>query len=157
MKKDWKTYGLWILGTEAVGALSGFVTKDAQKAFNETARQPPLSPPAIVFPIVWGLLYALMGVSAARVDLSPASARRQNALHLYWIQLVINFFWSLIFFNAQAYGFATIWLALLWAMVVWMILLFYRVDKAAGWLQIPYLLWLTFAMYLCTGVWLLNR
>lgn len=98
-----------------------------------------------------------MGVSAARVDLSPASARRQNALHLYWIQLVINFFWSLIFFNAQAYGFATIWLALLWAMVVWMTLLFYRVDKAAGLLQIPYLLWLTFAMYLCTGVWLLNR
>lgn len=157
MKKDWKTYGLWILGTEAVGALSGFVTKDAQQAFNETARQPPLSPPAMVFPIVWGLLYALMGVGAARVDLSSASARRQNALHLFWIQLVINFFWSLIFFNAQAYGFATIWLALLWALAVWMTLLFYSNDKAAGLLQIPYLLWLTFAMYLCTGVWLLNK
>ena len=72
-------------------------------------------------------------------------------------QLIVNFFWSPIFFNAQAFGFAFLWLVLLWVLVLLMILSFRKIDKTAAWLQIPYLLWLTFAAYLSFGVWLLNR
>lgn len=158
MKKHiWKTYAFWILITEAVGALSGWLTKEGMKTFNETVLQPPLSPPAFLFPIVWGILYALMGISAARIYLSPQSHARSRGLNLYIAQLVVNFFWSLIFFNAQAFGFAFLWLLLLWALVLCMILTFRNIDPISAKLQIPYLLWLTFAAYLTFGVWFLNR
>lgn len=88
--------------------------------------------------------------------MAPDSTDKQRGLNLFIIQLVINFFWSLIFFNAQAYGFAFLWLLLLWVLVLWMIISFNRVDSAAALLQIPYLLWLTFAAYLSYGVWKLN-
>ena len=77
-------------------------------------------------------------------------------MNLFVLQRVVNFFWSLIFFNAQAFGFALIWLLLLWTLVLWMIVEFRQVDKLAGNIQIPYLIWLTFAAYLNWGVWKLN-
>ncbi len=158
MKKiNWKPYVFWILGTEAIGALSGFLTREGSKIFNEVAAQPPLSPPAILFPIVWGILYALMGFSAARIYTAAPSPARSRGLNLYIVQLVFNFFWSQIFFNAHAYGFAALWLLVLWVLVLWMILAFYKADPLAAYLQIPYLLWLTFAAYLNIGVWWLNR
>jgi tryptophan-rich sensory protein len=89
--------------------------------------------------------------------LAPSSSDRSNGLNLFIAQLVVNFFWSLIFFNAQAYGFAFLWLLLLWALVLAMILTFRKVDPLAAYLQIPYLLWLSFAAYLNLGVWYLNR
>ena len=97
-----------------------------------------------------------MGISAARVSLASPSPQRHSGLNLFIAQLVVNFFWSLIFFNAQAYGFAVLWLLLLWGLVLWMVLTFYKVDPLAAYLQLPYLLWLTFAAYLNIGVWLLN-
>ena len=153
----WKVYLLWILFTEAVGGLSGWLTREGSRFFSQSVAQPPLSPPALVFPIVWALLYALMGISAARVYLTAPSPERSKSLNLYIVQLVVNFFWSLIFFNAQAYGFAFVWLLLLWALVLVMILQFRRVDPPAANIQIPYLIWLTFAAYLNLGVWYLNR
>ena len=156
-KQNWKTYLFWIGLSEAVGILSGLLSREGTMAFSQTAIQPPLSPPAILFPIVWSILYALMGVSAARVWLSQPSQDRSNGLNLFVAQLVVNFFWSLIFFNAGAYGFAFLWLLLLWALVFAMILTFRKVDPLAAYLQIPYLLWLTFAAYLNFGVWYLNR
>lgn len=156
-KSTWKTYAFWILAAEAVGGLSGWLSSDGMKLYNETVLQPPLSPPSFLFPIVWGILYALMGIGAARIWLSPPSAERSKGLNIFVTQLVVNFFWSLIFFNAQAFGFAFLWLLLLWALVLWMILVFYRTDPLAGLLQIPYLIWLTFAAYLNFGVWYLNR
>ena len=152
----WKGYGFWILLAEAVGALSGWLSRDGTAAFSETAVQPPLSPPGILFPIVWGILYLLMGISAARISQSPPSLSRSRGLNLWIIQLVVNFFWSPIFFNAQAYGFAFFWLLLLWILVLLMILSFRKIDPLAAWLQLPYLLWLTFAAYLNAGVWYLN-
>ena len=110
-----------------------------------------------LFPVAWGILYGLMGVSAARIYMAPQSDDRRKGLNLYIAQLIINFFWSLIFFNAQAFGFAFIWLLILWALVLGMILSFRKTDKLAGNLQIPYLLWLTYAAYLSFGVWFLNR
>lgn len=156
-KHNWKTYAVWILITEAVGALSGWLTREGTRIFNESFRQPPLLPPSFIFPLVWGILYALLGISAARIYLSEPSSARSRGLNLYAVQLIVNFFWSIIFFNAQAFGFAFFWLLLLWALVFSMILQFRNVDPTAAKLQIPYLLWLTFAAYLNLGVWYLNR
>lgn len=155
-KGNWKFFALFIGLTEAVGALSGFLTRDGMNYFMENVAQPPLSPPGWVFPVVWGLLYALMGFGAGRIWLSPASRDREKGLNLYVAQLVVNFFWSLIFFNARSYGFALLWLILLWVLVLWMILTFRRADRTAAWLQLPYLAWLTFAAYLNWGIWRLN-
>lgn len=139
-----------------MGALSGWLTREGTQLFSETVAKPPLTPPSLVFPIVWGILYALMGIGAARVSLTEPSEDRSRGLNLFVAQLIVNFFWSLIFFNAQAYGFAFFWLLLLWGLVLWMTLTFRKVDKIAAWLQVPYLLWLTFAAYLNFGVWRLN-
>lgn len=157
MKKgDWKIYALWVVLSEAVGALSGWLSRTGMQAFGEIAVQPPLSPLAILFPAVWTILYALMGIGAARIWLTEDSRSRSRGLNLFVAQLIVNFFWSLIFFNLNAYGFALLWLILLWVLVAKMILAFADTDKLAAWLQIPYLLWLTFAAYLNAGVWLLN-
>ena len=98
-----------------------------------------------------------MGISAARVSLAPPSLARSRGLNLFVIQLAVNFLWSPIFFNAQSFGLAFLWLILLLILVLGMILLFRKADALAAWLQIPYLLWLTFAGYLNLGVWYLNK
>lgn len=154
-KKVW-TYASWIALTEAVGALAGWLTREGTQLYRSAITKPPLSPPAIVFPIVWAILYALMGIGAARVYLSAPSENRSSSLQLYFIQLAVNFFWSIIFFNWQSFGGALLWLIALWVLVLWMILSFRKVDPIAAKLQIPYLLWVTFAGYLNAGVWLLN-
>ena len=102
MKKfPWKTYAAWILLAEAVGGLAGWLTREGTKLYTESIVQPPLSPPAIVFPIVWAVLYALMGVSAARIWMAPPSGDRRLGLRLFAGQLAFNFFWSIIFFGLQ--------------------------------------------------------
>ena len=156
-RATWKPYAFWIVITELVGLLAGLLTREATQIYGTTIQQPPLAPPAIVFPIVWTILYALMGVSAARVYLMPPSVARSRGLLLYLVQLIFNFFWSIIFFNFQAFGLAFVWLVVLWVLILWMIYTFRRVDPLAAWLQIPYLLWVTFAGYLNYGVWMLNR
>lgn len=157
MKTTWKTYLFWILFTQAVGVLSGWLTRDATKFYQTVIRQPPLSPPALVFPIVWTILFTLMGLGAARIYLTPASNARSRALLLFFLQLTFNFFWSILFFNFQLFGFSLLWLLALWVLILLMILAFRQVDPLAAALQIPYLLWVTFAAYLNLGVWLLNR
>lgn len=157
MKGNWKVYTVWILIAEAVGALSGWLSREGMMLYSETVIQPLLAPPMWVFPVVWSVLYALMGISAARVWAAPDSPKRRRGLNLFVAQMVVNFFWSLIFFNLQAFGAGFFWLLLLWALVAWMIFSFYQVDQLAAWLQVPYLVWLTFAAYLSGAVWLINR
>lgn len=152
----WKIYAAWILLAEAVGGLSGWLTRDGAKAYSQSIIQPPLSPPAMVFPIVWGILFALMGIGAARIYLAPPSRERTNSLRIFLLQLAFNFFWSILFFNLQAFGVALVWLLILWGLILWMIVAFRKVDPLAAWMQIPYLLWVTFAAYLNYGVWMLN-
>lgn len=147
----------WILLAEAVGALSGWLTREGTQIYAQTIVKPPLSPPGWVFPVVWAILYVLMGIGAAKVYQAPASKTRSMGLNLFITQLVVNFFWSPIFFNLQDFGFSLLWLLLLWGLVLWMILAFRKVKPLAAKLQIPYLLWLTFAAYLNFGVWYLNR
>ena len=152
-----RSYIFWILGTEAVGALAGWLTRAGTEVYNTSVAEPPFSPPAILFPIIWAVLYLLMGIGAARIDLAPPSAARTRSLFLYIVQLVFNFLWPIVFFNLQWFGFAFLWLITLWVLIYAMIRSFYEVDPLAAALQIPYLIWVTFAAYLNLGVWLLNR
>ena len=149
-------YLLWIFLTELVGVLSGFISRDGIDAYASTVAKPSISPPPIFFPAVWTILYGLMGIGAARVASAPPGKQRSQALNSFVVQLVVNFFWSLIFFNAQAFGLAFLWLILLWVLVILMIVFFYRTDKFAAFLQIPYFLWVSFAAYLSFRVWQLN-
>ena len=155
--QKWKNYVFWIAVTEAVGLVGGLLIREGTEIYKTTIEKPPLSPPAILFPIVWSILYALMGISMARISLLPASKFRSRAAYLYIAQLAFNFFWSIIFFNFQAFGFAFIWLVALWVLILLMILSFRKLDGLAAYLQIPYIVWVTFAGYLNFGVWLLNR
>lgn len=153
----WKPYLIWIILSEAVGGLSGWLTRNSTQIYKAEVVKPPLTPPSIVFPIVWAVLFALMGIGAARIYLAPASAGRTRSLKLFFLQLLFNFFWSILFFNLQRYGLALIWLVILWVLILCMTLSFRSSDKLAMRLQIPYLLWVGFAAYLNLGVWLLNR
>ena len=154
-KTDWKRYLPWVAVTEIVGFLAGILSREGTSMY-AMMEKPPLSPPGIIFPVVWTLLYALMGIGAARIFEKENSASRKLGLNLFVVQLIVNFFWPLLFFNAQAYGFALLWLVLLWVLVLAQILVYWRLDRVAAWLQVPYLLWLTFAGYLNFGVWQLN-
>ena len=156
MKGKWKSSFFWILLAEAVGGFSGWLTREGTKIYQQTVKQPPLSPPGWVFPVVSPILYALMGISAARIYRNPPSRERSRGLNLFIAQLAVNFFWSPIFFNLQAFGLAFFWLLMLWGLVLLMILTFRKTDPSAAKQQIPYLLWLTFAAYLNLGVWYLN-
>lgn len=156
-KPTWKQYTFWIGLSLAVGALSGFLSRAGTQAYGQMLDKPALSPPGWLFPVVWTILYTLMGISAAKVWAAPATLERSRGMNLFIAQLIVNFFWSPIFFNARAYGLALLWLLLLWVLVLRMILHFRKVDATAALLQIPYLIWLTFAAYLNWGVWQLNR
>ncbi len=154
--KKYLPYLIGIALVEAVGILAAVLTRSGVEAYGQIVTKPPLTPPGWLFPVVWTILYALMGISAVRVRMAPESGAQCRALNLFVIQLILNFFWPLLFFNAGAYGFAAIWILLLWTAVLLMILQMRKVDILAAWFQVPYLIWLTFATYLTLGVWILN-
>ena len=153
-QKTTATYIVSIAIALAVGGVSAVV--NAGKMTNPLLAQPPLSPPAWLFPIVWTLLFTLMGISAARVQLSGC-ANRSDALFLYGTQLVVNFLWTVFYFSFGALALAFFWLLFLIALVVLMLVRFERCCAGAGKLQIPYLVWLCFAAYLNCATWLMNR
>ena len=152
--RKYKTYIISIAIALAASILGGIVTYLGMGEFN-TLNQPPLSPPGFLFPVVWTVLYVLMGIGAARIY-NKEEIKLSPALVIYGIQLFFNYFWSVFFFGAGLYLFSFIWLIALWALVLSMIILFYRIDKPAAYMQIPYILWLSFAAYLNFGIYLLN-
>lgn len=154
---QWKAYGAGIIISEATGALSGYLARGGMESYPSAVQQPILSPPPEVFPIVWTILYVLMGIGSARIFLAEPSAVRTKGLFLFGVQLGFNFFWSILFFNLRLFAAAFFWLAAMWILILKMIQAFYQVDRPAAWLQIPYILWVTFAAYLNAGVWILNR
>ncbi len=156
-KSNWKPYAAWIAATLAAGALSAYLTRDGMELYRTAIRKPPLSPPGIVFPIVWTILYVLMGIGAARVQIVSEPEERTPHLTLYVVQLIFNFLWSIFFFNQRWFGFSLLWLIALWVLILAMILKFRKIERTAALLQIPYLIWVSFAAYLNAGVWLLNR
>ena len=121
------------------------------------------SPPAWLFPVVWTLLFAMMGIasyiiimSGGRGGFPERNAEVRSAIILYGLQLAVNFCWPLLFFNMKMYLAAFMWLLLLWLMIVTMFFSFYRLSKTAGYLVVPYVLWVTFAGYLNLGIYFLN-
>lgn len=140
-----------------VGGVAGFLTMGSMKNF-ELLNKPALSPPGWLFPVVWTILYILMGISFYMIDEANAGSREKlEAKRIFYIQLAVNFLWSIFFFNFEWYLFAFVWLILLWVLVLVMIKQFANISKTAAYLNIPYLLWITFAGYLNFAIWLLNR
>lgn len=157
MWKKIKPYVISVLIPLAVGGLSALLTRGNMDIY-DTVKTPPLSPPMVLFPIVWGILYVLMGVGSGLVYMSgkTSGVDTKTALWVYGLQLIVNFFWSIIFFNMRQFLFAFIWIMLLWAIIIAMIVEFRRINTTAAWLQVPYLLWVTFAAYLTFGIYFLN-
>ncbi len=116
-------------------------------------KKPPLSPPGFIFPITWTILYLLMGISFYISHKAEASTQTTKA---YIMQLIINYIWPFLFFSLNLYTLAALWLVLLIIWVVRMTINFYHNKKIAGLLQIPYIIWLAFALYLNIGVAVLN-
>ena len=155
-KSKTKTYVISIAIALVVGGLSALLTNMGMDSYR-AVQKPALTPNEIVFPIVWTILYTLMGISAARIWIASEDKQHNGGLLVYLVQLIVNFLWSIFFFNLQAYGFSFFWLLLLWALIIVMIVSFSKTDKLAAYLQIPYLLWVTFAAYLNFMVWMLNK
>lgn len=139
----------------AVGQISALLTQTPTNTYDMLSKS-SLSPPGVIFPIVWTILYILMGISCYLI-ITSGSEDTKNALIWYALQLTLNFFWSLIFFNLQFYLLAFIWLLLLIAVIIVMIIKFYKINPLAAYLQIPYLLWCIFAAYLNLSIYLLNK
>lgn len=151
---QWKKLVPCLLFPLAVGVLAGFLTLSSMSLF-DAVQKPPLSPPGWLFPVVWTILYLLMGFASYLVLVSEKPG--QTAWKLYVIQLIFNFFWPIFFFNLEQYLLSFVWLLLLWLLILATILWFSRSSKLAGYLLIPYLLWVTFAGYLNLGIYFLNR
>ena len=155
MKKfSWTDLVVFIVSSEIAGAFSALLSGGYTELYAELIR-PPLSPPAIVFPVVWTILYAMMGISAYQIwRYDTLSSRR--AIGIYAIQLAINFSWSIIFFRFEALFLAAVVAVLLFFAVGAMVYLFRRIDRMAANLQLPYLVWSFFAAYLAISTSILN-
>ena len=139
-----------------VGVISSVLIRQSMQNF-AMLEKPPFAPPTWVFPVVWTILYVLMGISSYLILIATAEKeKKENALLLYWYQLAVNFLWPTFFFNFEWYLFSFFWIVLLWVLVFLMILRFYKIDKRAAYLNIPYLIWLLLAAYLNLGIWWRN-
>ena len=158
MKKKLQSFIISIVIPLSVGIISALLTQGNMNIYEEVAT-PPLSPPSFLFPIVWTVLYILMGISAALIHTDNNALKRikDRALYTYAASLFVNFFWSIIFFNMKAFLFAFIWLLLLLFLIISTIMQYKKINQTAAYLQIPYVVWVTFAGYLNFGIWLLNR
>lgn len=148
-----KIYAKSILIPVIIGGVIGLII--SRSIDYNTLQKPPLSPTSILFPIVWTILYVLMGISYGILDSKSLIEPKIN--FIYYLQLFVNATWSLIFFTLKWRLFAFIWIIILDILVIIMILEFLKKNKTAGLLQIPYLLWIIFASYLNLGVYLLNK
>ena len=157
MKRKTKTYVACILLTLAVGVLSAFLTKNNMDVY-ETINKPPLAPAGFLFPIVWGILYVIMGISIAGILIKGREKEIYTipCIKIYLLQLTVNFFWSLIFFNLRAFLFSLVWLLLLWVLIIVMIDRFSKISKFSAYINIPYFLWVSFAAYLNFMIYRLN-
>lgn len=141
----------------AVGATSGFFTITGVESWYQTINKPSWNPPGSVFGPVWTTLYVLMGVALFLVWKSSGSdTLKRTAITLFAIQLILNFFWSFIFFDQQQPGWAFVEIITLWFFILLTIFSFTRVSKTAAWLLVPYISWVSFAAILNYTIWKLN-
>lgn len=140
----------------AIGGISGFATADGVNGWYRTLNKPSFNPPNYLFGPVWSLLYLLMGVSLFLILRSPKSPARSKAIAIFSSQLALNFLWSIIFFKFHYPGLALAEIILMWAMILWMIISFYRINKTAALIQLPYIAWVSFASILNAAIFYLN-
>ncbi len=156
MKIRWKTLIGAIALPIIVGGISAIFSMRGMKQF-ELLNKPPLSPPGWLFPIVWTILYVLMGIASYLVlTANKGEKATVKALSTYAIQLLFNFMWSIFFFGLDLYAFSFIWLVALFVLIALSAVRFYRIDQRSAYLLIPYLVWVAFAGYLNLGVAILN-
>ena len=155
MKQKWTNLLLWVVGTELVGALSALLAGGNFSAYYQSLNQPPFAPPGWLFPVMWAILYALMGISAFLIFESQ-SLRRKSALFLYGAQLLANFLGSPVFFGLKSPAGAAAVVIVMLLLILAMMTAFFRIHRTAACLNIPYLLWTVFATYLTIGVLILN-
>lgn len=153
MKKQWKTLITCIAVPLAAGGLSALLTRNSMQTF-DSINKPGLAPPGWLFPIVWTVLYILMGIASYPIVTSKKA--NGSALITYALQLIFNFLWSILFFNERLYLFSFIWLVILWLLILKTTVQFFKISKLSGYLIIPYLLWVAFAGYLNFSIYLLN-
>jgi tryptophan-rich sensory protein len=153
-----KIFAIAIAIPLAIGGLSALLTRGNMQIYREV-QTPPLSPPSILFPIVWTILYILMGVSSAIIwaNREKNADAARSGLAAYALSLAFNFAWSILFFNFRCFGFSLVWLIALWILILVTILQYRKISPLAAYLQIPYALWVAFAGYLNAGIWWLNR
>lgn len=137
------------------GFLSGLISISGIREFNSLTK-PFLTPPGFVFPIVWTILYVLMGIGSYLIY-NENDYHSSCCLKIYLLNLFVNFLWSPIFFGLNLRLFSFIWILLLDFIVVYMIICFYKVNKKAAYFQIPYLLWVLYATYLNLAFYIINR
>lgn len=148
---------LCILIPLAIGGISGYITSDEINGWwFDSLSKPSFQPPDKVFGPVWSALYLLMGISLFLVWKSPKTDLRKTALWVFGIQLVLNFWWSILFFSFHLLFISIIDITIMWALILYMIILFRRTKASAGYLNIPYLLWVSFATVLNISIWILN-
>lgn len=154
MKVNIKKLAINIAIPLVLGALVGWLS--GSNGGYDSFIKPSFAPPGILFPIVWSILYILMGISSYMIG-ETNDRNKEEALGVYYIQLAINLIWSFLFFTFKLYLFSFIWILLLIAAVILMIKKFYDISKISGLIQIPYLLWLVFASILNFAIYILNR
>lgn len=156
-KKTIWTYIIAILIPLAVGGLSALFTM-GNMDFYDTIQKPPLAPPGVLFPIAWGILYILMGISSAIIWLNREKdmINADRGIYVYATSLVFNFFWSILFFNLRWFLFSFIWLIALLGLIIATIYFYKKISPVSAYLQIPYAVWVIFAGYLNIAIYLLN-
>lgn len=154
-KTGWFSFVVLVLATELIGVLVSLLSGNTGQIYT-TLALPPLSPPPFLFGVVWPILYLLMAAAAFLIYRAPPSPQRTTAIRLYWLQLLLNFLWPIVFFRFEAYWLAAVLIAVLILLVAVTCIRFYRINQVAGLLLVPYLLWLLFAAYLNVGVALLS-
>jgi len=156
MKKiDWYQLLTIILITELVGVLGSLLSGNTGEIYTSFIK-PPLSPPGWLFGVIWPVLYLLMSIAAYIIYQTPQTLDRKKATTFYWIQLFVNFLWPIVFFRFEWYWIAVVIIILLDILVSITTLWFYKINKAAGYLMIPYLIWILFATYLNIGIAVFN-
>ncbi len=155
-KKSLRTFLFYLLSAPAIGGLSALITGNFSDFFLKYEK-PPLQPPDWLFPVVWTVLYLLMGYSAYLISKSDATVKEKNtALKIYWAQLFVNFLWSIVFFRFELLWGAVAVIALLLALIIAMLILFSKICKKCALLNIPYLIWVLFATYLNVATAVIN-
>ena len=148
---------IYVVSAELVGAVSTLLSGGFSGFFEKYA-EPPLLPPSWLFPVVWTILYAVMGLSAYMISSSaePGDSARKYALTIYWAQLAVNFSWSIVFFRFEALWAAFGVIILLLGLIAAMILSFRRINPVAAYINLPYLAWVIFASYLNLATAVIN-